>query len=188
MAEIEKRIIESNDIHRLSHLPDFPYSSLDELKRAYDAKEIVFGIEYNGEFMEVIGTKLEYILQMFWVSLPIIIVVADIVIAIFLKEWILLLGILFALIGFISSSPYNPLKNIVSGLGGVLFVASFFLFDWTWSVIIGSMLFSQIFTLTAREQYRMVVEERVLHSEVFFVYLFQTKQLFVKNLITGKYL
>jgi hypothetical protein len=118
---------------------------------------------------------------MIWVSLPIIIGIADIILAIFFKKWILLLGVPFALIGFISSSPYSALKSIVSGLGGLAFVGSFFFLDWTWSTIIGSMLFAQIFTLIAREQYRMVVEEQALRSEVFFCYMFKKGHLLIKD-------
>jgi hypothetical protein len=180
-ARVEQQIIDQGVTHRISELTDFPYKSLDELKSAHKNKDISFGSNYNGDFISVIGSSGENVAHAVWVSLPIIIVVADIVLAIVFKQWILLLGILFALIGFLSSSPFSPMKNIVSGLGGIMFVASFFFFDWTWSVIIGSLLFSQIFTLTAREQYRTVVEERALQSEVFFCYMLKNKHILVKD-------
>src|SRR5690606_28850525 len=114
------------------------------------------------------------------------IIVTDIVLAIVFKQWILLLGILFAIIGFLSSSPFNPMKDNVSGLGIMVFIASFFFLDWTWSVIIGSLLFTHIFLLTAREQYRIIVEERALQSEVFFCYMLKYKYILVKDNKTNK--
>lgn len=185
-ARVEQQIIDQGVTHRLNQLSDFPYKSLDELKTAHKNKEINFGSNYNGDFISVIGTSGENVAHAVWISLPIIIVIADIVLAIVFKKWILLLGVVFALIGFLSSSPYSPLKNIVSGLGAIMFIASFFVFDWTWAVIIGSLLFSQIFTLTAREQYRTVVEERALQSEVFFCYMLKNKYIFVKDKKTNK--
>lgn len=185
-ARVEQQIIDQGVTHRISELTDFPYKSLDEIKSAHKNKHISFGSNYNGDFISVIGTTGENVAHAVWVSLPIIIVVADIVLAIVFKQWILLLGIPLALIGFVSSSPFSPIKNIVSGLGGIMFIASFFIFDWTWSVIIGSLLFSQIFTLTAREQYRTVVEERALQSEVFFCYMIKNKHIWVKDNKTNK--
>jgi len=181
LAKAEQRIIGIGGTPRISELTDFPYKSFDELKSAHKNKDISFGIIDKGDFITVIGTYREIAAHTAWASLPIIIVVADIVLAIVLKQWVLLHGILFALIGFLYSSPLNPLKNIISVLGGIMFIASFFLFDWTWSVIIGSWLFSQISTLRERELYRTVVEERALQSEVIFCYLLKYKHIFVIN-------
>ncbi|WP_152266386.1 hypothetical protein [Agriterribacter humi] len=185
-ARVEKQISEQSDTHKLSQLPDFPYKTLDELKTAHRNKDIVLGSDYSGDFLQVIGTTADNVIHMFWISLPIIIIIIDIVLAIMLKKWILLWGILFASIGFFSSSPYNALKKPISGLGTIFFISSFFFLDWTWSVLIGSMLFSQIFAMTAREQYRSVVEERALQSEIFFCYMLKTKHLLVKDTKTNK--
>jgi hypothetical protein len=185
-ARVEKQISEQSDIHNLSQLHDFPYRTLDEVKAAHCNKDIVFGSDYNGDFLQVIGTTADNVIHTFWISLPVIIIIVDILLAIMLKKWILLWGILFALIGFFSSSPYNSLRKPISGLGTLFFIASFFFLDWTWSVLIGSMLFSQIFAMTAREQYRSVVEERGLSSEIFFCYMLKTKHLLVKDTKTNK--
>jgi hypothetical protein len=185
-ARVEQQIIEQGVPHRLSQLSDFPYKTLDELKTAHRNKEIIFGSDYNGDFLQVIGTKMDNFMHMIWVSLPIFIVIANIVIAFVLKKWVLFWGILFALVGFLSSSPYNPLKKTVLGLGGLFFIVSFFFLDWTWSMLVGSMLFSQIFTMTAREQYRILIEERALQSEVFFCYMLKNKHLLVKDTKTDK--
>ena len=175
LARVEQQIIEQGNPHKLSHLHDFQYKTLEELKAAHRNKDIVFGSDYSGDFLQVIGTTTDIVIHIFWISLPIIIIIVDIVLAIMLKKWILLWGILFALIGFFSSSPYNSLKEPISGLGTLFFIASFFFLDWTWSVLIGSMLFSQIFAMTAREQYRSVVEERGLQSEIFFCYMLKNE-------------
>ena len=185
-ARAEEIIINQGIPYRLSHLTEFPYKTLDELKNAHKYKEIMFESDFNGELLHVIGSKSDIVANMFWLFLPIIIVLADIVLAIVFKKWILLLGILFVLIGYLSSSPYNQLKNSVSGLGGLFFIGSFFFLDWTWSIIIGSMLFSQIFTLTAREQCRTVIKERALKSEIFFVYMLKNSYLAVRDTKTAK--
>lgn len=185
-ARVEKQIIEQGNTAKLSQLHDFPYKNLDELKAAHRNKDIVFDSDYSGDFLQVIGTTADNVIHTFWISLPIIIIIVDILLAIMLKKWILLWGILFALIGFFSSSPYNTLKKPISGLGTLFFIASFFFLDWTWSILIGSMLFSQIFAMTAREQYRSVVEERGLQSEIFFCYMLKTKHLLVKDTKTNK--
>jgi uncharacterized membrane protein len=185
---IEKQLLDLGEALAVSELSGFPFTKYDELKSKHKKKEISFGSDYDSDFLQVIGTKYDNIIHMIWVSLPILIVIADIILAIIFKKWILLLGLLFALIGFISSSPFSPLKSIVSGLGGLTFIGSFFFLDWTWSAIIGSMLFTQIFILTAREQYRMVVEERALQSEVFFCYMFKKGHILIKDNKTNKIL
>lgn len=178
---IEQQLLNSGELLSVRELSDFPFTSYDELKLSHSNKDISFGSNYHSEFLQVIGTKSDNMMHVIWVSLPILIIVANIVLAIVFKKWILLLGIPFAIVGFISSSPFSPQKNIVSGLGGLMFTASFFFLDWTWSMIIGSMLFAQIFTMTAREQYRMIVEQRALQSEVLFCYMFKRGLIVIKD-------
>lgn len=186
LARVEQQIIEQGAPNLISQLPDFPYKTFEELKAAHLKKEIVFDSDYSSDFLQVIGTTSDNAKHMLWISLPIIIIIVDIVLAIMLKKWILFLGILFVLIGLFSSSPYNTLKKPISGLGTLFFITSFFFFDWTWSLLIGSMLFSQIFAMTAREQYRSVLEERGIQSEIFFCYMLKTKHLLVKDIKTNK--
>jgi len=185
-GRVEQQIIEQGAPYRLSHFVNFPYTTHEQVKHAHDKKEITFGCEYNSDFLGVIGTKLDHNINGIWTFLPYIIVVADIVVAIVLKKWILLLGIPLGLFGIWASSPNFPLKNSISGLVGIAFIASFFILDWTWSIIIGLMLFSQIFAMTAREHYRMVVEERALQSEIFFCYMFKNRYLLIKDNKTDK--
>lgn len=180
-SRVEQQLLDLGEPLTVSQLSSLPFATYDELKALHSNREISFGSDYDGDFLQVIGTKSDNIIHAIWVSLPILLVIADIVLAIFFKRWILLLGIPFALLGFGSSSPYSPIKNVVSGLGGLAFVGSFFFLDWVWSCIIGTMLFSQIFTMTAREQYRMVVEERALYSEIFFCYMFKNSHIVVKD-------
>lgn len=171
-SRIEEQLLNKGEPCRLSQLDNFPYQTLDELNHAYEKKQLRFVIDYNSSFMKVIGTTNENIMHTIWLSLLVVIVLIDISLAIFFNKWIVLMGIPFAILGLSSSSPYSPFKNIVSGLGGLLFVGSFFFFDWSKSVIIGSMLFAQIFSITAREQYKMAVLDRALQFDFFFCYMF----------------
>jgi hypothetical protein len=188
LARVEQQLLDLGEPLTVKDLISFPYKDFDEVKYKQSNKDISFGSDYNGEFLQVIGTKSQIITHMFWVSLPIIILIADIILTIVFKKWILLLSLPFALIGFLSSSPFSKFKSLVSGLGGLTFVASFFFLDWTWSTILGSMLFTQIFTLTAREQYRLVATERALQSEVFFCYMFKNGHITIIDNKTSKIL
>ncbi len=189
LVRVEEQFLDLGEPLTVNKLTSFPFTNYEELKSKYLNKDISFGSNYNVDFLEIIGTKSDNIIHMVWLALTVFVFIADIILAIIFKKWILLLSLPFALIGFISSSPFGSLKSIVSGLGGFTFIISFFLLDWTWSIIIGSMLFTQIFTLTAREQYRKVIEERALQSEVFFCYMFKKGHIFIKdnksNLITS---
>jgi len=169
---VEQQIIGQGLPYSLSHFAGFPFRTFEQIKSASERKEISFGCEYDPDFLEVVGSKADNVINAIWANLPYVLLITNIVLSIVLKKWILLLGIPFNLFGVRASSPHYPLKNSVSGIGGILFVGSFFILDWPWSVIFGLMLFSQIFSMTAREQYRMVVEERALESEVFFCYMF----------------
>jgi hypothetical protein len=186
LVRVEEQFLDLGEPLTVNELTSFPFTNYEELKSGYLNKDISFGSDYNGDFLEVIGTKSDNIIHMVWLALTVFVFIADIILAIIFKKWILLLSIPFALIGFISSSPFSSLKSIVSGLGGLTFIISFFLLDWTWSIIIGSMLFAQIFTLTAREQYRKVIEERALQSEVFFCYMFKKGHIFIKDNKTNR--
>lgn len=186
MTNIEKIIIEKGGLSSISELPNFPFSNLTELKLALDKKEISIGSNYNGELMGDFGTKSERIMHTLWLTFAILIPIVDVVLAIIFKKWILVLGVPFALLGFFSSSPFSPLKNIVSGLGGLLFIASFFFFDWHWTIIIGSMLFCQIFFMTAREQYRTTILNKCLQSEILFCYMFKSEIIFLRDNIKNR--
>jgi uncharacterized MnhB-related membrane protein len=183
---IEQEIINKGIPSRVNQLEDFRYNTHDDLKLAHQNKEIAFLINYIGDFADIIATKSERIMHNIWLTLPIIMVITGIVLAIIFNKWILLLAIPFSIIGFMAASPYSLLKKPVSGLGALLFIASFIFLEWHWSVIIGTMLFTQIFNLTAREQYRMLAEERALQSETLFCYMIINKYLQIVDIKTGQ--
>ena len=185
-GRVEQQIIVQDAPYRLSHFVDFPYLTHEQVNYAHDKKEISFGCVYNPDFLDVVGTKADIIINAIWTNLPYGLFVADIVIAIVLKKWILFLGVPFGLFGIWASSPHFRWRDNISGLGGLSFILSFFILDWPWSVIIGLMLFAQIFSWTAREHYRMVVEERALKSEIFFCYMFKNGYFLLKDNKTNK--
>jgi hypothetical protein len=180
-ARVEKQLIEQGVPKSIDGLNDFLYKSFEEFKIAHLKKEISIGCKFNSEFLNVMGTNSESSWQRVWLALPIIIVLIDIILAIITKNWIILLGLPLAVFGFFSSSPFNPIRNSVSGIGMLLFICSFFFLNWTWSVILGSMLFSQIFALTAKEHYRNIIEERALNSEIFFCFMLRDGHIFISN-------
>ena len=188
ILHLEQQIRQQGGPCRIDDLVHFPFKSHGELVQSQLRGEVSFGSVYDSDILDIFGTKSEIRAHRFWLSLPIIIVITNITLAVVYKEWILLLGVVSTLIGFFGSSPNNPLKGAISGLGMIAFIGSFFVLEWTWSVIIGSMVFSQIFAMTAREQQRSVLQDRALESEILFCYLFKNKYLSIKNTKTNRVL
>jgi hypothetical protein len=186
-ARLEIQIIDQGKIHNLFQLNEFPYKTFKELKNAYENNEIKIGCKFNSEFINLIGTSSQNNAFLFWTNLPIIVMLIDIVLAICFKDWLLLLGIPFAIIGFLSSSPFSPkILKIFTGAIFLMFIASFKIINWKWSIILGSMLSTQIFIEISRELYRSVAIERALSSEVFFCYMYLSKFITVKDIKSNK--
>lgn len=186
IANLENTIIEKGGAKSIDELANFPFSSYSEVVSLFKSNELSIGTQYDGEFMRIIGTKSERKIHNFWLYLPFIIGLIDIALAIIFKKWILILGVILAVIGFSSSSPYNPMRRISISISLLLFILSFFLWEWQWSVIIGSYLLSLMFSMTAREQYRMTLTSRAMKSETFFCHLFENKLISIKNTKTNK--
>ncbi|MFH2141373.1 MAG: hypothetical protein ABIJ97_03045 [Bacteroidota bacterium] len=188
--QFEKDIEKELDICKISDFPisDFPFKNLDDVKNAINNKEISITAPYSHERMQIYGTKGEKLMYYFWLTMPMIIIMTNILLAIITKRWIFIVGVIFSLIGFFTSSQLNPLRKSISGLGALSFLASFFLLEWHWSVIIGSLIFTQIFAMTAREQYIMTVKQRALMSETFFCWMLFNFIIFIIDNKTGKFL
>jgi len=180
-TKLKEKIIENNYPTHLSELEDFPFTSLSDLKLAYEKNKYSIACEYSDSIMKLFSTKGDMTAHLIWATLPYVIILSNIILAIILSKYILLLSIPLSLLGNFASSPYSPFRNFLSGFGGILFIISFFLFSWPVTVIIGSMLFSQIFSMTAREQYRIMVMEKALNEEILFCFLYLDRILILRN-------
>lgn len=181
LARNEKKLIESLEISRVRDIPGFPYSSLDELRAAKASRDITFGAQYDGDLLEVLGTRGDFIAHCFWVTWPPLIGIAFIVAGFVTGRYVLLWGVLTTLIGFLLSTPYA--KGLASPFVGLGWMACIY-FAFThpvWAWIIGGFYGGYIFASTARLQFTMVMEERALASEVFFCYLYLNRILIVRD-------
>ena len=164
-------------VHNLSH---FPYNSLSEVKVAIKANELSVGVEYNADFMEYYSTRGLYFIHTIFTFMPYIAAFACVFVTIFTKQWMILAGIPLAFLGQLSSSPYFWFKGTVRGLGGIIFIVSFFI-GWKWIVISGALFIPLFFTMVAREQYSQLMKDIAFRSEFLFCYFFMHKAILLKD-------
>lgn len=188
LIEFESYLKKSGEYLRLADLENIPYTDLSEIIADEKDKRISLNFRYNGQFLNVIGSKGDIFMSYFWSFMPYFIIIACIALAIVNKKWIILLGVPFAIFGFLSSSPYNPISKELSGIGCFLTIISIFVFRWWWTVIIGSMLLAQMAALTVREQYRMAIREAALSSESLFSYLYKQKMMSILDNVNRRVL
>jgi hypothetical protein len=67
--------------------------------------------------------------------------------------------------------PNGVMNMFVSIVGAILFIFSFFFFDWTWTIIFGSLFFSNFFQYMVGYHSVIVVKENALHSPILFCFL-----------------
>ena len=59
----------------------------------------------------IYATKKEIRINIFWLTLPFIVIAANLIWAFLSKNWILIIGSITGLLGYFSSSPYFRLRN-----------------------------------------------------------------------------
>ena len=184
IANIEQKLREELEITSISELSNFPLNSLQEIKQARDLGHITFGTpQYTPGLLDLFGTRTDVVMSYVWTWLPYLVIVAFIVVS-FLKSNFLF-GILSTGLGIFLSSPYN--RGCAYSLLGVAWMGCiYFAFaNPVWAWVIGGFYAGYMFTATAREQFRMLMEERALQSEIIFCYLYLNKILLVKDNRTG---
>jgi hypothetical protein len=180
ISEIEKKLIDNGEPDQVVDLFNFPFDDYNELKVRIKSKEYSFGSRYTSELPKVIAFQSEYMVQLFWSTLPFFIVFIDILFSIVMDDYFPLLGILFAVLGTIFSAPSWPIK-VLFCISVFAFIYSFIYHDLYWSIFIGSFLFSQLFLIIARTQYIKIVEDRALSSEIIFCYMYKYKYINIKE-------
>ena len=190
ISEIENKLIDNGEPEKVIELFNFPFDDYNELKVRIKSKDYSFGSRYTSELSKVIAFKSEYMVQLFWSTLPVFIVFVDILISIVMDDYFLLLGILFAVLGTIFSAPSWPIKVLLC-ISAFAFIYSLVYLDFNWSIFIGSLFFSQSFLMIARMQYENIVEDRALSSEIIFCYMYKHKYINIKekssNITLNKY-
>jgi hypothetical protein len=183
--QIKSDLEEKVGITKISQLKDFPYKDFEEILKAINENKISLASEYNYDRLEIYATKTEFKWQSFWLFLPILLAIVDIVLAFTLKEYTLLFGCLGCLLGHFTSSPYFKLRDAMASITLIVSIVCIFL-NWKLAIIVGSYTLSLIFTMTARESYQQVVIRRALSSESLFIWLFLAKALLIRDNNTRK--
>jgi len=173
LESIEMELREKIGDLSVSEMDDIPFEDYKEFLDLHKSNQIKIGVQYDGDLVNYFGSKCEVIMHFILVWAPLFISIALIVMAILSSNYIIILGIVLALLGFILSSPFL-MKGIgysIEFLGFIAFI--YFCFkNFTAATIIGSYVFSNFFINVAREQCRMIVHETILKSELVFVWLF----------------
>ena len=185
--DFKKDLNEKLSITSISDLKDFPFNNLEEIKNAYSSKIISLSANYSHERLMIYATKSEIRINFFWLTLPFIVIALNLVWAFLSKNWILTLGGLTGLLGYLSSSPYFRLRNSLSGLSTLIAIVFIFI-NWKLAVILGSYSLSLIFTMTVRESYKQIIIDRALSSGTFFIWLFINKALLIRDNKTLKFI
>jgi len=182
----EQVLRETMGITTIAELPNFPFKSLEEVKTAKQAGAISIGTISRPDLLDAFGTLWEIRMSYFWTAMPFITGILFIIVAIAKGNYWYLIGIPSIMLGVLLATPIGKgCANIIIGFAGILLL--FFIFNnpvWAW--IIAGLYSGHIFARTVREQFRMVMEERALESEILFCHLYLEKVLLVKDKKTGK--
>ncbi|MDD5140318.1 MAG: hypothetical protein PHY43_08690 [Verrucomicrobiales bacterium] len=181
LAGNEKILMDGQKINRICDIPNFPFSSLEELRAAKKSGAITFGAPYRPDLLEAFGTRGEILANYFWTNTPVLIGITFIVAAFVTGKYTYFWGVLTTLFGFLLAAPYlRRLASPFIGLGW-MFCIYFALTRPVWAWVIGGFYGGIIFAGTARLQLTMLLEKKALTSEILFCYLFLNRILVVKD-------
>ncbi len=177
--------------NRIEDIPDFPISTYEEVKQKVASKEFLLGIDYTtanhlGQWLYGKGyTAFSYILS----CAPFLVAIASPILAIILRNWWLLAGMLLGFIGQLSSNPFNPWRGFLRLIAATVFLV----FIWASSqarmtVALLSAFFvfpffinGFLYSMNQKKLYRVALD-----SEKIFIFLYQTGKLGLKHRESGK--
>jgi len=179
IRDLEKDLIETMSVSKVSDIPELPFNSLKDVKTALKNKKLQIAVEYDADNMEYYSTRSQYFIHSTLIFTPYIFMILSTTVAILTKQWVILIGIPLAFLGQLSSSPYFKIRGTVSGLGGMILVITLFL-GWQWVIISGSLFFPLFFTMIAREQYTHLMNDIAFRSEIIFCYFVLKKYIRIR--------
>lgn len=167
------------------------FGSFEELKRKIAANEIKVGVHFTIAAKlanRFYGKRYRLVYLLLCNVIPIL-GLLSIFLAIYLKDYWLLFGVILVLLGFLVATPYNPLKKFFDSLEKiviVVFLLSLFLGKITASLL--SAFFIVPYEITGFIHFlnQQKLKKAALSSEKFFLYLYQTHELGIKNNSTGE--
>lgn len=171
-----------------TELPDMPFGNYAELKKAVGEKKAFLSVNSSGAStqFDIVAKKSEALTHLVALLIPYVIALLMIAAAFFLKNYFLLISILWLLIaGIFSSSSFNPplypfkgrrvadFAIILSGWALIVFnsytifllAISYALMHWSYSLV--------------RKIEQTVLVKRALQSELLFRFLYVTGKLLI---------
>ena len=174
---------------RISDLPGFPWSmlSFQDLIIMINNNQIQAAVIYTPDFRYEVMNKRELQFINIFSNFFILIPVAFIVLAIWMKNWIFLFGIPQTLIAAFISNPWaRNLKQIIL-LGSIaILLVSFNNGNYVLSILVGGQLLSILLTVFSRNFINQILLTEIKKSELLFCYTFQNGILLLKDIKSGK--
>jgi hypothetical protein len=161
---------------------------LEEVREAHRQGHLVISATYTPVLLNTLARKSDDIAHHFWTWVPWFGVMGFVISAFLTGIWSWIAGVFTTGFGIVLVSPYaQRLSKAIVGLTwmpliGFAFTAPVGAWD------IGGFYLGYLFTSTARERFRMLVEEVALRSEIVFCSLYLRKVFIVFDNRTGKFL
>ncbi|TET45505.1 hypothetical protein E3J62_07030 [candidate division TA06 bacterium] len=185
LSRNERKISEWLELSSVSELPEFPFSSLEEIKCAKQSGDISFAAVYRWNLIGVLGTRADTIISYLGSLVPLLISITFIVVSFIASNLYYLVGTLSTAFGLALTSSY--IRGCVYTLLGLCWIPGiYFAFrNPALSWVIGGFYAGYISGGMIRWRFGRLVETRALQSEVFFCYLYLNKVLIIKDNKTG---
>lgn len=180
LAAWERSVIQSGEPVRISELKDFEFKDFTEMRFAYDDGKLGFSIPYRGELLQHIAPTGEIWSHRIFTWMPILMSLFCVYLARTHSNWMVLFGILTAILGLMVSTPYNPFRRIILWLSIISVITAYYFSWFSLTIISVSFLVSNFSGIAAREMYSKSVTEAVLYSEVVFCYLYSRKLILIQ--------
>jgi hypothetical protein len=171
-----------------SNLPEgFPYQTIDEIREGVKDKSLHIKAPYNSDVLYKYGNKAEKYSHNFWLSIPFVIILTSIVLAICLGNYYLLFGVLLSLIGFFMSTPFLKIRGLLYIISFGLFIFFIIKSNLTGYILSGSFLFSLWATITARDICSDTIKKISLSSLEAFNLFLRTSAIIVYDEVADKF-
>ena len=164
----------------VADIPDFPFPSFDEATKKIEEDQFSVGIRHEDAdhvALRLIGSRADLVLWQFLGSAQFLTAGASILLALILRNPLLLVGLPLGFLGTLLSNPYNPLRRLL-GAGALALSLLFF-----WTVVQGQHSTPYLLALfvlpfwMSRLFYRLnwlKTKRAVLASETLFIFLYQS--------------
>ena len=165
---------------------ELPYQKFTEIVDSINNGLIKHAVYYDPSARHTILSKKEKIFTDLLGNFLFLIPLAYIILAIFLKQYILLFGIMSFVIAMFVCNPWaKKFRDFLSIISLICFVVALFINIYISLIFLG-FLVSSFLTVFSRELVNNIVKREALKSESLFCYLYQVGVLILKDTDTNK--